>query len=197
MSRWWMLVGLTTVGSVAWAADPAPKDAPTKTATERELTPATPRFQRDQTRTVGALEGRWVTSGTLTIPGKSPIQISNVVYECKKIANGKGLQCMHGYTAPDEGRIEEAALIGVDPQSGMVHRYSMNSKGEMQDFQGIWTDDRTLTLDAPVFLDGRPATGHLTMTFPTPDQLSIRKVAHYAGGEQASFEVTGKREVPK
>jgi hypothetical protein len=155
------------------------------------------KYQREQSKTVQALEGRWVTSGTMTWPGKAPVQLSNVVLDCKKVAGGGAISCSHGYNVPDEGRQEEAALIGVDSHTGVVHRYSVNSKGELRDHQGVWTDDRTLMLDAPSFAQGKPATSRMTLTFPMPDQLNFRSVAYMPGGEQATFEVSGKREIAR
>src|SRR5438045_2964078 len=98
-------------------------------------------------RTVERLAGRWTFDITVALAGsKLPVK-AKLTWDCKPVAAGRAVSCVGGAKLPELGTLEEASLVGYDPETKAVHMMTVNSMGEFHDHRGAWKDERTLELE--------------------------------------------------
>ena len=118
---------------------------------------------------------------------------TKLTYDCKKIAEGRALDCAGSAKLPELGALEEVSLVGYDPESKQVHMMTVNSQGEFHDHRGGWKDERTLELEVEGTLAGKPMKERITFQFGEKGEATYRSVMTLEGGAAMTVEGRGRR----
>jgi hypothetical protein len=146
----------------------------------------------DIAKTVNALVGHWIITGTDSEPGaKAPVKFELTV-DCKRTALGAALVCNFEGKLPTVGPIEATAVIGYSPDEQVVRWMEISSTGEYHDHKGRWKGDQIEFEPLEYSLSGNKATEFLRVGFPASANLTLTSVTETTEGKSV-LECTGKR----
>jgi hypothetical protein len=143
---------------------------------------------------VDAFVGRWLGTGTLSVPGAAPAKFE-MTLDCRRAAQGRVATCVQSGTLPGEGPFEAILTIAVDDETHVVHFMGANSSGQADDHRCSWKSGRRLECE-PLHRtqQGRPITVTLVAEFTDAKTMSSRSVTALSGGTKIVLEGVAKRQ---
>jgi hypothetical protein len=133
---------------------------------------------------LGMLLGSWKGQGTLSMGGQDMAVRST--FECEVARGGIGLDCVHDGQIEGVGPLIEDALIGIDPATGDLHWYNINTMGEAHDHVGHWAGDSRIEWEVEGQADGKPMVETISMDIEG-NALSFRSETRVDGQQAALF----------
>jgi hypothetical protein len=142
-------------------------------------------------RTVDALGGHWVLTGTDVEPGKTSSVPAKLTMDCAPTALHRAVTC-HMWADLAGDRIEAALLIGYSPDEQLVRWMEIASSGEYHDHRGHWKGDAIQFEPLAYTISGVKMTEYLTISFPSPGSSKWKWTVEAAEGNQV-VELTGSK----
>jgi hypothetical protein len=142
-------------------------------------------------KTVAALLGHWVLTGTDTESGEAPMHFK-LRMDCTSTALGKAVIAHFFGRLPDLGRFEASTVIGYSPEEQVVRWMEITSTGEYHDHRGRWHGEVIEFEPFKFTTSGKEATEYFSIGFPSTDTLSMKSVTETSEGKSI-MECTGKR----
>jgi hypothetical protein len=147
-------------------------------------------------KTVDALVGHWIISGTDMEPGAKAPSKFELTLDCKPTALGAAVTCNFAGNLPDVGPLEATAVIGYSPDEQVVRWMEISSTGEYHDHKGKWKNDAIEFEPLEYVVSGKKATEYLRIDFPANGKLTLTSLTETAEGKSV-LECTGNRMQPK
>lgn len=136
------------------------------------------------------LLGDWKGTGTLKM-GDNLAPVTSA-FSCQVAPGGAAVACTHHAEIEGMGPMIENALIGVDPASGKLHWYNVNTMGETHDHVGHWASADQIAWSFEGEAEGQPLVESITMDLGG-GELSFRSETTVGGQQAALFEGTMTR----
>jgi hypothetical protein len=138
-------------------------------------------------KTVAALLGHWVLTGTGTDPGQAPMHFK-LTMDCTSTALGKAV--IAHFFAP--GQFEASTVIGYSPEERVVRWMEITSTGQYHDHRGRWQGNVIEFEPFKFTTSGKRAIEHFWIGFPSTGKLWLKSVTETSEGKSI-LECTGKR----
>jgi hypothetical protein len=188
------LVTTVACGTSAAATTPAGTE-PNAAADAAEPAPSSPTNAPESLREgpyqkLGKLVGDWAGTGSLQM-GETAAPVTSD-FSCEVAPGGVALACTHRAQIEGMGPLVENALIGIDPASGKLHWYNINTMGETHDHIGAWASDETIEWRLEGEAEGQPLVESITMDVADAT-LSFRSETTVGGQRASLFEGSMQR----
>lgn len=180
-------LALLVFAGTAIAAAPAKET----TKPEAQKMPA-PAINEATQRLIDGFQGRWEGRGTKTATGQQAKAVTDIRVDCSAVASNHGVLCNYQATDPEMGPVRDAHLMGIDPDTNLVHAYAVTSTGQVYESTGAWTT-KGLQFTSVDSMDGKPFTDELTFQWEGKDRLRVRDVMTFENGETQTFDVELQR----
>ena len=143
-------------------------------------------------RTVDAFLGHWVLAVRDTELGAKVSAHFEITIDCKPAALGAAVTCGFASQVPGVGPIEAASVIGYSPDEQLVRWMEISSIGEYHDHKGRWKGNGIEFEPLAYSIGGKQATEYLSVSFASPDQMTLRSVTETVDGKSI-LECAGER----
>lgn len=129
------------------------------------------------------LQGMWESPQTTMQAGGKQYSF---VYSAdfKAAADGSALVMNEWCSIPDVGRLSGANLIGIDPQDGKIHWYTVDNMGTTHEHTGEFSDEHHFTMVYKGLRDNKAFKETVTFEFIGQNQLNFNLVASLDNKEE-------------
>lgn len=125
-----------------------------------------------QLKMLTQLEGYWeAQAATMQMADK---KYTFAYYaDFKTTADNNGLTMNEWCTIPEMGKLNGANLIGVDPNDGKVHWFSVDNMGTTHEHVGEFADSRHFTMVHRDMREGKEYVETVVLEFTGPDKMNL------------------------
>jgi hypothetical protein len=91
----------------------------------------------------------------------------------KAAADGTGIMMHEWFTAEGMGQYIGENIVGYDPNTGLIHWYSIDNTGTCHDHYGYWINNKHLFVQHQGVVDGKMYVEQLDMEFISATEMHI------------------------
>jgi hypothetical protein len=102
-------------------------------------------------------------------------------FDCSAVCDNTGILAHEKFVTKEAGTMMGENLLGYDPNTGLVHLYSIDNTGTAHDHYGYWINDKHLFVQYQGILDGKMYVEQINMMFDSPNKMNIKLVGMLNG----------------
>ncbi len=143
----------------------------------------------DAQKNFGQMVGNWkldnakYTAGDETLTGV-------YTFVCSAVNDNSGILAHEKFATKEMGTMKGENLLGYDPNTGLVHLYSIDNMGTAHDHVGYWIDSNHLFVEYQGVMDGKIYVEQIDMKFPSTDKMEIKLSSMLNGEPYSKFSGT-------
>jgi len=137
------------------------------------------------------MAGKWDGPATLRMGGK---ELHTTYFaDFRKTASNSGLEMFEHCDIPGMGTLTATNLIGLDPNDGKIHWYTVDNLGTTHEHTGSFTDHDHFTMMHKSMKEGKAYVENISMERMGKDKVKLKIIATSDGVEEEAIDVVFNR----
>lgn len=117
--------------------------------------------------------GKWkLTDAKYTIGSETITGI--YTFDCMAVNDNTGILAHEKFVSKESGTMLGENLFGYDPNTGLVHLYSIDNMGTAHDHYGYWIDKNHLFVQYQGVMEGKIYVEQIDLKFSAPDKMELK-----------------------
>jgi hypothetical protein len=144
-----------------------------------------PEAQKNLLQFVGnwKLDNAKFTAGDETLTGV-------YTFDCSAVNDNTGILAHEKFDTKEMGTMMGENLLGYDPNTGLVHLYSIDNMGTAHDHYGYWVDSNHLYVEYQGVMDAKIYVEQIDMKFSSSGKMEINLKSMLNGESYSKFSGT-------
>jgi hypothetical protein len=102
-------------------------------------------------------------------------------FDCSAVCENTGILAHEKFVTKDAGIMMGENLIGYDPNTGLVHLYSIDNSGTTHDHYGYWINNKHLFVQYQGIMDGKMYVEQINLMFDGSNKLNVKLIGMLNG----------------
>ena len=111
-------------------------------------------------------------------------------FDCSQVCENTGILAHEKFETKESGNMIGENLMGYDPNTGLIHLYSIDNRGTTHDHYGYWIDNKHLFVQYQGIVEGKMYVEQINLIFKGSDKMYLKLTGMLNGEVFASAEGT-------
>lgn len=148
-----------------------------------------PQEKSEAQKNIMQFVGNWkLENARMTVGGQKLTGV--YTFNCSAVCDNTGILAHEKFVTNETGTMIGENLLGYDPNTGLIHLYSIDNMGTTHDHYGYWINKNHLFVQYQGIVDGKIYLEQINMTFTSPDKLELKLVGMMNGKAYSMFDGT-------